>query len=184
MASIVDVTLSDANVNPGSNVVTYTQSLNYKASEGALTPENYVMLPFTNDAYNSKLVDTLKSNIAAFGNLDGLISTPEIVPDNGGGGNNNSSDDGGLSVLYIILIAVGGAVVLCCCAFGAYKIGNRDSRQNDGYIDQHDENNRPSEFLMSHGGGDDDIISTMDDPTVAKIGSNDVSAVGGYGDQR
>ena len=36
--------------------------------------------------------------------------------------------------------------------------------------------------------GDDDVISTMDDPTVAKLSNTmsggDASALGGYGDQR
>jgi hypothetical protein len=179
MNSVVDVTSQAA--GSSSNKVVYGQTLSYDATDGAKTPENYAVLPYADPTYNKKLVKVLSSTVPGFANLSGTISQPEINANA-----NKSTGSGGLSKGAIIGIAVGGGVLLLvalgCCA---YALGNRD-RRGSTYMDTDDnDNNRmPSQFQMSHG-GDDDIISTMDDPTVAKIGSSmDQSAIGGYGDQR
>jgi hypothetical protein len=186
MSSAFDVTSQNSQSAQG-NTITYTQTLDYMATSDAKEPNDYALLPFVNTPYKQMLVETLRSNINAFSTLTD-ISTPVIPSETGGG-------DGGLSLGAIIGIAVGGAAGLLLLAWGAYAMGSRrDDRHpvsdgiGAGYSgsgDLDDANMLPSTFQMSH--GDDDIISTMDDPTVAKLGgtmSGEASALGGYGDQR
>jgi hypothetical protein len=200
MNTVYDVTNQDTSSTGGSNIVTYTQSLVYDATSDAKPAEDLALLPFADTPYKNMLLDSLKANIPSFSDAS-AISTPVIAEP--------PSDDGrgGLSLAAIIGIAAGGAVGLLLLACGAYVLGSRrDDRYpvgdgnntgggggggsnniNSGYLstDEHD-NMLPSTFQMSI--GEDDVISTMDDPTVAKLSGNmsggDASGLGGYGDQR
>lgn len=184
MSTAFDVTGQNSQSAEG-NSITYTQTLDYEATSDAKEANDYALLPFVNTPYKQLLVETLRNNIDAFSSLTD-ISTPVIPAETGG-------DDGGLSLGAIIGIAVGGAAGLLLLAWCAYAMGSRrddrhpvsDGAGYSGSGDIDDANMMPSTFQMSH--GDDDIISTMDDPTVAKLGgtmSGEASALGGYGDQR
>jgi hypothetical protein len=186
MSSAFDISNQDSGSGQG-NSITYAQTLDYEATSDAKEPNDYALLPFVNTPYKQLLVETLRSNYDSFASLTD-ISTPVIPSETSGG-------DSGLSLGAIIGVAVGGAAGLLLLAWGAYAMGSRrDDRHpvsdgiGAGYSgsgDLDDANMMPSTFQMSH--GDDDIISTMDDPTVAKLGgtmSGEASAMGGYGDQR
>ena len=196
MKSVVDVTSQDTTSTSGSNMVTYTQNLDYDATSDARKPEDYALLPFVDTTYKNELLDRLKSDVGSFADLT-TISTPVIA------GAPKVEESGGLSLPIIIGIVAGGVVGLLLLACGAYALGSRrDTRypvsdgvgtgshnnHNIGGYNSGDENDNmpPSTFQMSI--GDDDVISTMDDPTVAKLSNtmsgNDASALGGYGDQR
>jgi hypothetical protein len=196
MKTVYDVENQDTLSTSGSNTVTYTQNLVYDATPDAKPANNLVLLPFADTPYKNTLLSDLKTNVPSFSGLS-VISTPVIAEpqfDNG---------KSGLSLAAIIGIGAGGAVGLLLLACGAYVLGSRrDDRYpvgdgpnvggtsnniNSGYLsaDEHD-NMLPSTFQMSI--GEDDVISTMDDPTVAKISGTmsggDASGLGGYGDQR
>lgn len=195
MKTVVDVTKQDTSTTSGSNTVTYTQNLDYDATNDARQPEDYALLPFVDTTYKNELLDRLKSDVGSFADLT-TISTPVIAepPTEG--------DSGGLSLPIIIGIVAGGVVGLLLLACGAYALGSRrdvrypvsdgvgvgsHNNNNIGGYNSGDENDNmpPSTFQMSI--GDDDVISTMDDPTVAKLSNTmsggDASALGGYGDQ-
>jgi hypothetical protein len=200
METVVDVTKQDSTTTSGSNTVSYTQNLKYDATADARTAEDYALLPFVDTNYKNELLTTLKNDVASFSGLT-AIATPIIavpVP---------AEDSGGLSLPIIIGIVAGGVVGLLLLACGAYALGSRrDARYpvgdgvgtgshnhnslggGGGGYNSGDENDNmpPSTFQMSI--GDDDVISTMDDPTVAKLSNTmsggDASALGGYGDQR
>jgi hypothetical protein len=196
MKTVVAATKQDTSTSSGSNTVTYTQNLDYDATNDARQPEDYALLPFVDTTYKKVLLDRLKSDVGSFADLT-TISTPVIAepPKDGGGG--------GLSLPVIIGIVAGGVVGLLLLACGAYALGSRrdvrypvsdgvgagsHNNNNIGGYNSGDENDNmpPSTFQMSI--GDDDVISTMDDPTVAKLSNTmsggDASALGGYGDQR
>ena len=186
MSTAFDISGQNSNTAQ-ENAITYTQTLSYMATADAKEPEDYVQLPFLDTPYKQMLVEQLRNNVDAFSGLTD-ISNPVIPVE-------PESDESGLSLGAIIGIAVGGAAGLLLLAWGAYAMGSRrDDRHpvsdgiGAGYSgsgDLDDPNMMPSTFQLSH--GDDDIISTMDDPTVAKLGgtmSGEASALGGYGDQR
>ena len=192
MNTAIDVTTHDKSTTSGSYAVTYTQNLDYDATSDARKPEDYALLPFL-DTYKTELLDRLKSDVGSFAGLTS-ISTPVIAAPS------IEKESGGLSLPIIIGIVAGGVVGLLLLACGAYAMGSRrDTRypvndgvgagnNNIGGYHSGDENDDmpPSTFQMSI--GDDDVISTMDDPTVAKLSNTmsggETSALGGYGDQR
>ncbi len=195
MNSVVDFTTQDTSTS-GSNKVTYTHNLDYDATNDARVPKDYALLPFVDTNYKNDLSARLKSEIDSFADLSS-ISTPVIaVP-------SVEAKDEGLSLPIIIGIVAGGVVGLLLLACGAYALGSRrdarypvsdgpggnsNNHSNAGGYNSNDDmhDNMPSTFQMSM--GDDDVISTMDDPTVAKLSNTmsggETSALGGYGDQR
>lgn len=199
MNTVYDVTNADATTTAGRNTVTYTQNLLYDATANANDAEYYALAPFVDTPYKNILTDTLRENIGSFSSLSAIVTPVIAAPEP------TDDGDGGLSLPIIIAIAAGGAFGLLLLAGGFYALGSRrddrypvndgpntnhvggSSNLNSGYMSTDDQDNMlPSTFQMSIG-GDDDIISTMDDPTVAKISNTmsggDASALGGYGDQ-
>ena len=83
MNSVFDVTGQDTTTVPGTNTVTYTQSLSYEALEGAMEPTDYVKLPFVDLPYAQELADMLSNDVGAFDRLVTPIAAPEILPDDG-----------------------------------------------------------------------------------------------------
>jgi hypothetical protein len=194
MKTVYDVSNQDTSTNRA-NTVTYTQNLVYEKTSDAQKPEDYVVLPFVDTPYKAQLMKSLKANIASFENLS-AISQPEIVVP-------KAVEKKSLSLPIIIIIVAGGVIgllLLACCAYALgsrredrYPVGDGGhhgggtNNVHNGYNDSDDHDNMlPSTFQMSM--GDDDVISTMDDPTVAKLSNTmsggDASALGGYGDQR
>ena len=198
MKSVVDVTNQDTGSTSGSNKVTYTHNLDYDATNDARAPEDYALLPFVDTDYKRLLTARLQSEVDSFADLSSIsnpvIAAPPV-----------ETEDEGLSLPIIIGIVAGGVVGLLLLACGAYALGSRrDARypvsDGPGGNNSHNNNNSaggynstddlhdnmPSTFQMSM--GDDDVISTMDDPTVAKLSNTmsggETSALGGYGDQR
>jgi hypothetical protein len=202
MDSTFDVTNQE--VAGGNNTVTYTQSLSYFAVEGASQPKEYVLYPFVDTPYANELVARLINQFPdAFANLVENIGIPTI-----GARPVTPPPKKKFWTTPVIagFAAGGGTLLLVGLCLGAYLLGAR-GRRSDGstaggyqdtrthktkYEDDEDDDNDhhdmlPTQFQMSSiGGNDDDIISTMDDPTVVnKMHSIDASAMsGGYGDQR
>ena len=177
MKSTVDVTNQNATGN--SNAITYSQTMNYVELKGALTPEEYVVLPYDDQAANQDLGDMLRRTVPGFRGLSTRLIAPPVIA--GGSGPPPVVDGNGdskvLSTGAIIGIAVGGTAALVLAGLGAKAYFGRE-RDGDGYMEH---GKQPiSQFNLS---GDEDI-STIEDPTVAKVGSGDASAYGNYGDQR
>jgi hypothetical protein len=199
MDSTFDVT--NQQVAGGNNTVTYTQSLSYYAVEGASQPKDYVLYPFVDTPYANELVARLVNRFPdAFANLAEPIGIPTI------GAKPVAPPKKKFWTTPVIagFAAGGGTLLLVGLCLGAYLLGAR-GRRSDGsatgyqdtrthktkYEEDEDDDDHhdmlPTQFQMSSiGGNDDDIISTMDDPTVVnKMHSIDASAMsGGYGDQR
>ena len=193
----MDTTIDIINqaVDGSTNAVTYSQTLEYDATPDAPDAEALVLEPWMDDAYTEELANALAEQLPqAFANVASPLSTPIITtttPTDSPATNNNGDDDSFWSLGVIIGIAVGGAVVLlaviwfmwrCCCGGSG-----DDSKAPGGHdVPYHDAGdslyNPPSQFGFSL--GNEDEISRMEDPTVAK--SPDNESIGGnpYGDQR
>lgn len=216
MRSNFDVTDQDSTSTARTNFVTYSHSLEYMAPDGASPPTDIVLYPFLDADYTEILAERLSTSLPdSFSGLRTPIDLPvAIAPTTAPTAKSNSK--GFWTLPVIIGISAGGAALLIGCCAGVYIMANRnkrpenylDARQdsqtkyvsdddNNGNRDddddddyKHDDLGLPTQFqmssMMSGLGNDDDIISTMDDPTVVnKMHSIDASAMsGGYGDQR
>lgn len=185
MRSTIDVT-KQVELQDG-NTITYTHTMQYDATSDAPTTKKLALLPYQDETYKAILFDLLKQDVPGFESLSS-ISQPEIIaPSPNPPTPAPESEESGLGMGAIIGISVGGGVALLILLFVAYHLCNRSaaggggaSRYNDdGYKDA-DYQPPPSQFNIS---ANDDIISTMDDPTIAKAGSGNMSAYN-YGDQR
>ena len=78
MTTIVVATAQDTASTIGSNIVIYTQSLNYVATNNASKTEDYALLPFFDSDYKNVLLARLSSEIDSFADLNS-IATPVIV---------------------------------------------------------------------------------------------------------
>jgi hypothetical protein len=109
------------------------------------------------------------------GNYTVSPSAPATAPTGGGGGGGGGGDDGGgLSTGAIVGIAVGGAAGLGLILYGGSKMMGGGG--GGSYVEP--DGRPPSQFNVA----EDEDISTIDDLTIGKVGSGNVS--GGYGDQR
>jgi hypothetical protein len=185
MNSIVDITGQKATQD--GNTITYTHTMEYDATSDAPLPKELVLLPYQNATYKAILFQLLRGEVPGFQSLSG-ISEPQIISSSPTPPPvEPETNESGLGLGAIIGISVGGGVALLILLFIAYHLCNRSaaggggsgSRYDDGYKDA-DYQPPPSQFNIS---ANDDIISTMDDPTIAKVGSGNMSAYN-YGDQR
>lgn len=156
----------------GNNIIYYNQSLDYYSTSDASNATEIIVKPFDDVIANSDYASRLSTNIGAFNNVDSPISIPALTQPEPP----SESEEGGLSLAAIIGIAVGGAVFCALLLFLGMRSMNND-KDGTGYVDSG--SLPPTQFNINAA----EEISVIDDPTVAKMGSGNMS-VGQYGDQR
>ena len=191
MVSTIDITNQAAEGT--TNAVTYSQTLDYEATSDAPDADALVLAPWRDDTYTETLASALSEQLPqAFANVASPLSTP-IITTTTPTASPVTKDDSFWSLGVIIGIAVGGAVVLlgvlwcmwhfCCGGGDDSKSPHNHPGHDVPYQDAGGSlYNPPSQFGFSL--GNEDEISRMEDPTVAK--SPDSESIGGnpYGDQR
>lgn len=178
MKSYVESITSKVSSDGKSNTITYAMDMNYTATNDALSPEKVALLPYEDPVANSDLTTNLRRSITpAFSNVDASVDVPKIIKPP----TTAAKKDPSFPLWAIIAIAVGGSALCCSVFFLAMRSMNKDS-DGSGYVDSRygEGSLPPTQFNINVA---DDNISMIDDPTVAKLGSGDMS-VGHYGDQR
>ena len=122
--SVTGQVLSDS-----ANTVTFDQTLEYLALEGALNAEEYVVLPYLNTPERREYAETLSAQIPAFNNVES-IGRPMLSTSEG--------DDGGESNFPIglaigIPVAAIATLVIALLVYGKY--GRKPRNNSEGASD-------------------------------------------------
>ena len=122
MTTIVVATAQDTASTIGSNILIYTQSLNYVATNNASKTEDYALLPFFDSDYKNVLLARLSSEIDSFADLNS-IATPVIVQSTVE--QDNSVSIGG--IIGIVIAAVSGVGLM---VYLGYRIGKHKAEHS------------------------------------------------------
>jgi len=162
----------------GSTLVTYDQSLEYRADPDAIDLQKAVEAPFKTPSRRQVFTDLLvESGDPAYADLQGVGKL--VAPGQGGDGAEGKSTNT-TAIIAGVCGGIGGLLLLGG-GYMLYKKSKAKSVSKKGAMLEDDEK-PPSQLQLSTVGGDD-AVSTLAEPAGRPSGTQSGEDLAGYGDQ-